>query len=162
MSPVCFLPLSNISNVPIVHTWLLNFPIHSQSPTGLSVTGHCQEMEVSHPSRWSRKHGLRAHSWYPFFPCAEGMGRSQEHWLQAYSQLLSEIQSHLLTSLVGLTWVLRYFSKQPGVVQPSSSQRSQQWQRSAMFCLWVVRSDNKKKKTQQFTHTRIFSKEVKY
>jgi hypothetical protein len=70
-------------------------------------------------------------------------------------KLISEIQSHLLTSLVGLTWVLRYFSKQPGVVQPSSSQRSQQWQRSAMFCLWVVRSDNKKKKPSS-SHTQEY------
>lgn len=87
---VCSLPLANISNVPIVRTWFLNFPYPS------TVTDRIRKLPVilrkwhspCHPSGWAGKHCHDSLSCRrPLVSTSPGAlgrnGRSRKHWLWA-------------------------------------------------------------------------------
>lgn len=111
---VCSLPLANISNVPTVHTWFLNFP-HPYT-----VSDRICKLPVilkkwnspCHPSRWARKHLswqplLQASSWYPFLLCAVKNGKEgkdSETLPLSNHVVLVSVQYHSLQDAFERNW----------------------------------------------------------
>lgn len=111
---ICSLPWANISNVPTVHTWLLNFPhpyTVSDRMCKLPVILRMWDSPY-HPSRWAWKHlsgqpCLQSSSWYPFHPyITKDMkeGKDTETLASSKHIVLFSVQYHSFQDVFEKNW----------------------------------------------------------